>query len=57
LEYKLLKVGIPSRNSEYLPMVKNGIRIDTFGIGIDQFDVELELELKNGIDPHVCLGT
>ena len=38
-------------------MVKNGIRIDTFGIGIDQFDVELELELKNGIDPHVCLGT
>jgi len=51
LEYKLPEVGIPSRYSEYLLIVKsirqkksqkiNGIGIEKFGIGIDKFEVEL----------------
>jgi len=44
LEYKLLGVGIPSKYSEYLLVVKS-IRQKIVGgeIGIEKFGIELEL--------------
>ena len=47
MEYKLLGVGIPSRYSEYLLIVKSirQKKSEKNGIGIDKFGIEIELEI------------
>jgi len=49
LEYKLIGVGIPSKFSEYLLMVKSirPKRVGKNGIGIDKFGIGIELKLIN----------
>ena len=47
LEYKILGVGIPSRYSDYLLMVKSSSqrRVYKYGIGIDTFGID-KMELS-----------